>query len=195
MQTVLFVIHIMVIVALVGVVLLQRSEGGGLGIGGGGGFMTSRGTANVLTRTTAILAVMFFLTSIGLSLVPRLTGSHGSILDTVQPAAVPTAPAQQQGTPIGDGKGGVLNQLNDLVKQQQEKNAQQPANAPVAPAVDVPPAATTPAPAASEPVAATPAPATSEPAAAVPAPAASESTPAAPAAGTPEPASPTAPAN
>ena len=60
MQQVVIVIHLMLVLALIGVVLLQRSEGGGLGIGGGGGFMTSRGTANVLTRATAILAGLFF---------------------------------------------------------------------------------------------------------------------------------------
>ncbi|TIT37225.1 MAG: preprotein translocase subunit SecG, partial [Mesorhizobium sp.] len=53
METVLIVIHLMVVLALVGVVLLQRSEGGGLGIGGGSGFMTARGAANALTRATA----------------------------------------------------------------------------------------------------------------------------------------------
>ena len=56
METVLIVIHLMVVLALVGVVLLQRSEGGGLGIGGGSGFMTARGAANALTRATAILS-------------------------------------------------------------------------------------------------------------------------------------------
>ncbi|MGA8946142.1 MAG: preprotein translocase subunit SecG, partial [Pseudolabrys sp.] len=62
MQHVIIVIHLMLVLALIGVVLLQRSEGGGLGIGSTGGFMTSRGTANVLTRATAILAGLFFLT-------------------------------------------------------------------------------------------------------------------------------------
>ena len=62
MQTVIIVIHLMVVLALVGVVLLQRSEGGGLGIGGGSGFMTARGAANALTRTTGILAIAFFAT-------------------------------------------------------------------------------------------------------------------------------------
>lgn len=159
MQTVLLVIHLMVVAALVGVVLLQRSEGGALGIGGGGGFMTSRGTANVLTRTTAILAALFFATSIGLSVLPRLTGSHGSILDKVQTS--PTAPTPDQ--PIGTGKGGVLDQLNQI-----SKPAQQPANAPVAPAVEIPAAPATEAPAApstdSAPAApAAPAPATPAP--------------------------------
>ena len=72
MQQVVIVIHLMLVLALIGVVLLQRSEGGGLGIGGGGGFMTSRGTANVLTRATAILAGLFFATSLILSILAGL---------------------------------------------------------------------------------------------------------------------------
>ena len=69
MQTVVLVIHLMLVAALIGVVLLQRSEGGGLGIGGGGagGFMSSRGTTNLLTRTTAVLAAGFFATSLFLA--------------------------------------------------------------------------------------------------------------------------------
>ena len=62
MQTVIIVIHLMVVTAMIGVVLLQKSEGGGLGIGSTGGFLSSRGTSNVLTRTTAILAATFFAT-------------------------------------------------------------------------------------------------------------------------------------
>lgn len=154
MQTVLLVIHLMVVAALVGVVLLQRSEGGALGIGGGGGFMTSRGTANVLTRTTAILAAVFFATSIGLSLLPRFTGSHGSILDRVQPTQ--TAPSGQQ--PIGSGQGGVLDQLNQM-----SKPAAQPGNAPVAPAVEIPAAPQTDSAPATPAAPETPAPATPAP--------------------------------
>jgi len=72
MITVILLIHVMVAVALVGVVLLQRSEGGALGIGGGGGgggFMTGRSAGNALTKTTAILAACFFATSLGLSIL------------------------------------------------------------------------------------------------------------------------------
>ncbi len=181
MQTVLLVIHLMVVAALVGVVLLQRSEGGALGIGGGGGFMTSRGTANVLTRTTAILAAVFFLTSLALSILPRFTGSQESILDRVQTA--PSAPVADQ--PIGSGKGGVLDQLNQI-----SKPAAQPGNAPVAPAVDIPAAPAAEAPAAP----ATEAPATAAPAAETPAAPATEA-PAAPAGETPvAPATDSAPA-
>ena len=72
MSTVLLVIHLMIALALVGVVLLQKSEGGALGMGGGsGGFLTGRGTANLLTRITAGLAAAFFTTSILLSILAR----------------------------------------------------------------------------------------------------------------------------
>ncbi|MGA9949750.1 MAG: preprotein translocase subunit SecG, partial [Xanthobacteraceae bacterium] len=63
---VLIVIHLMLVLALIGVVLLQKSEGGGL-VSSSSGFLTGRGTANVLTRATALLAAGFFLTSLALS--------------------------------------------------------------------------------------------------------------------------------
>ncbi|MEC8310587.1 MAG: preprotein translocase subunit SecG, partial [Pseudomonadota bacterium] len=73
MQTLVLTIHILIALALIGAVLLQRSEGGGLGIGGGGGagggFMTARGTANMMTRVTAILAACFFGTSLILAIM------------------------------------------------------------------------------------------------------------------------------
>ncbi|MBZ9882689.1 preprotein translocase subunit SecG [Mesorhizobium sp. CA10] len=96
METVLIVVHLMVVLALVGVVLLQRSEGGGLGIGGGSGFMTARGAANALTRATAILAAAFFVTSLALSILARYGEKPIDILD--RPAT------SSQGN-------GVLNQL------------------------------------------------------------------------------------
>lgn len=102
MQTVVIVIHLMVVVALVGVVLLQRSEGGGLGIGGGSGFMTARGAANALTRVTAILAVAFFATSLGLSIIARYGERPIDILDQV-----PSTTGERE-VPSG---GGVLDQL------------------------------------------------------------------------------------
>jgi preprotein translocase subunit SecG len=83
MSTVLLIIHVMIALALIGVVLLQRSEGGALGIGGGGGggFMTGRGAANLLTRVTAGLAAAFFATSLILSIVATRTEAPRSILD------------------------------------------------------------------------------------------------------------------
>jgi len=87
MSTVILLIHIMIALTLVGVVLLQRSEGGALGIGGGGGggagggFMTGRSAGNALTKTTAILAACFFATSLILSiLASQNSGSAPSIL-------------------------------------------------------------------------------------------------------------------
>jgi preprotein translocase subunit SecG len=94
MTTVLLIIHLFVTLALIGVVLIQRSEGGGLGIGssqGMGSFMSGRGTANLLTRTTAILATMFMALSLTLALMNRGTMGVGgrSILDTGPPASPP----------------------------------------------------------------------------------------------------------
>ncbi|MEL6373688.1 MAG: preprotein translocase subunit SecG [Pseudomonadota bacterium] len=77
MSTVLLVVHLLLAIALVGIVLMQKSEGGALGIGGGGGgFMTGRGTANLLTRVTAGLAAAFFATSISLTLLAQ-SGTRG----------------------------------------------------------------------------------------------------------------------
>ncbi|MBR0668485.1 preprotein translocase subunit SecG [Roseomonas hellenica] len=96
MATLLLIIHLFVTLALIGVVLLQRSEGGGLGVGssqGMGSFMTGRGTANLLTRTTAVLGTMFFVLSITLALINRGGSGPRSILDSPPPAAAPAAPA------------------------------------------------------------------------------------------------------
>lgn len=83
----------MLALSLIGTIMLQRSEGGGLGIGGGGGggFMTGRGTANALTRLTALLAAGFFITSIGLTLLARYDHQARSLTDTIGKPAV-TAP-------------------------------------------------------------------------------------------------------
>jgi preprotein translocase subunit SecG len=101
MIVLLFVVHVAIALALVGVILLQKSEGGALGMGGGGmsGFMTGRSTANLLTRTTAFLAIAFFVTSVLLVWLSNHTGAARSIIDqgtapTTQeaPAAPPSAP-------------------------------------------------------------------------------------------------------
>ena len=81
MQTVIIVIHLMIVLAMVGLILLQKSEGGGLGMGGGAGFMSSRGAGNVLSRTTAILAAVFFATSLVLSIMASMDRRPRSILD------------------------------------------------------------------------------------------------------------------
>jgi preprotein translocase subunit SecG len=109
MTTVLLIIHLFVTLALIGVVLIQRSEGGGLGIGtsqGMGAFMSGRGTANLLTRTTAILAALFFALSLTLALLNRGTGGvGGSLLDAPPPPAstAPAAPATPAPAPAPAG--------------------------------------------------------------------------------------------
>jgi len=101
LTAVLLIIHLFVTIALIGVVLIQRSEGGGLGIGssqGMGAFMSGRGTANLLTRTTAILATIFMALSLTLALMNRGTsGVGGGLLANPPPAtsapAMPATPA------------------------------------------------------------------------------------------------------
>jgi len=115
MQTVVIVIHLMIVATLIATVLLQKSEGGGLGMGGGAGFMSSRGTANLLSRTTAILAVGFFLTSLFLSWLASYDRKPSSIIappSQSQPAdgTAPAAPTSG---------GGVLDLLKKSDQQQQ----------------------------------------------------------------------------
>jgi preprotein translocase subunit SecG len=96
MITVVFVIHILIALAMVCLVLLQRSEGGALGMGGGGGgMMSSRSSANLLTRATAVLAGGFMLTSLGLTWLASGDKESTSILDQVgTPVAPIEAPAE-----------------------------------------------------------------------------------------------------
>jgi preprotein translocase subunit SecG len=121
MQTVVIVIHLMIVATLIAMVLLQKSEGGGLGMGGGAGFMSSRGTANLLSRATAILAAGFFLTSLVLSWLASYDRKPSSII-TSDPASQsqPAGPA----TPISPpSSGGIL----DSLKKSDERQQNQPA--------------------------------------------------------------------
>jgi len=118
MLTALLVLHLMIATALVAVVLLQRSEGGALGIGGGGGgaggLLTGRGTANLLTRATALLALAFFTTSILLTLVAQRNAPSRSILDaggTASPSAPATTDSKPVEAPADSGRGGILDKL------------------------------------------------------------------------------------
>jgi preprotein translocase subunit SecG len=97
MVLLLFVIHVLIALALIGVIMLQKSEGGALGMGGGGmsGFMTGRSTANLLTRTTAVLAVLFFATSILLVLLSNPVKVQRSIIDQPSGPVLPMSPAPQ----------------------------------------------------------------------------------------------------
>ena len=101
MIKVLLVLHVFVTIALIGVVLIQRSEGGGLGLGGGqgmGNFMTGRGTANLLTRTAAILGTAFFLLSVSLALLYKGATADNS-------ATILNTPAQTMPAPPTPGGG------------------------------------------------------------------------------------------
>src|ERR1700756_5092446 len=103
MQTVVIVIHLMIVLAMIGVVLLQKSEGGGLGMGGGAGLMSSRGSANILTRTTAFLALGFFLPSLVLSVLAGLDRKPRSILQNAGAPAPTTAPSSGAPPPLEQG--------------------------------------------------------------------------------------------
>ena len=116
LQTILLVAMILISVALAGVILLQRSEGGALGMGGGpSGFMTARGAGNLLTRTTWILAVLFFVCAIGLTIAGNVQRASRSIVDadavgelaappssSSAPASDPAAPARPAAPSLQD---------------------------------------------------------------------------------------------
>lgn len=115
----------MIVATLIATVLLQKSEGGALGMGGGGGggggFMSSRGTANLLTRTTAVLAVGFFITSLLLSWIASYDRKPTTVIDTPATQSQPAPPVSQGG--------GVL----DTLKQQDQRDNQQAPSAPQPP--------------------------------------------------------------
>jgi preprotein translocase subunit SecG len=122
LQTVLLVLLILVCVSMVIVILLQRSEGGALGMGGGGGgLMTARGAGNLLTRTTAILASMFFVLSVSLTILGNYensttaVGRAGQTLKRNPVAAAPTAPANAApATSLGNAANNAAGSLGDL---------------------------------------------------------------------------------
>ena len=120
MLTFIIVIHLMIVLAMCGLVLLQKSEGGGLGIGssGGGGFMSSRGTTNVLTRSTAILAACFFGTSLLLSVIAGWNRNPASSVRTPG-----SAPISTPGAPAPKAPGGNL--LEQLQQKEQAPSGTQ----------------------------------------------------------------------
>jgi len=128
MQTVLIVIHLLVVIALVAAVLLQRSEGGVLGTGGGGGFMTGRGQANALSRATAILGTLFFVTAIAMSILASWGRAPRSLINN--------APASTSGAPVSAPTTAPASLLDQL-KQMQNQGGGAPAQ-PAAPAQDAP---------------------------------------------------------
>lgn len=167
MQTVLLVIYLMVVVALIGVVLIQRSEGGGLGIGGGSGFMSARGTANALTRTTAILAALFFVLALGMNVlsrfesrptdilnrIPSTSGQGNGILDSLggQKGSAPVTsqpkPADNNGVPNSGAVAPQSQATPPATTTNQPAAATSTQSAPAATGQQTAPATTTPAPA------------------------------------------------
>ncbi|MGH6846421.1 MAG: preprotein translocase subunit SecG [Methylocella sp.] len=113
MQSVLIAVHLMIVVVLVVVVLLQRSEGGALGVGGGAGFMTGRGQASALTRATAILAALYFATSMGLTILARYNQAPEMTFQSLTPIEPPGEGAARE----GEGKGSLLDQLRRMEDQ------------------------------------------------------------------------------
>jgi preprotein translocase subunit SecG len=123
MQTVVIVVHLMIVATLIATVLLQKSEGGGLGVGGGAGFMSSRGTANLLTRTTAVLAVGFFLTSLLLSWLASYDRKPSSIIGSTPASQSQPGPQSQPAgpTPVAPPtSGGILDSLKKADEQQNQ---------------------------------------------------------------------------
>lgn len=173
MQNVVLTVHLILAVLLIGVVLLQRSEGGGLGLGGGtgGGVMTGRQAANALTRATWLLAAGFLVTSIALTVIAARNSGTGSVLDRIAPADATTGTTDN--TPEG------LPALPDYAPPPGVGQPIVPPAASSAPAADTP--ATTQPVVPAAPAAETAAPATAVPAPVTPAPvAAPTQTPAAP---------------
>jgi preprotein translocase subunit SecG len=112
MLSVIVAIHLMLVLAMIGVVLLQKSEGGGL-VSSTSGFMTGRGTANVLTRTTALLAAGFFITSLALSILAGHSRAPVSLIGGMpaqQQAPASNGPAPPV-APLNSGSNGLFNQL------------------------------------------------------------------------------------
>lgn len=102
-QNVLLVIHLILALCLIGVVLLQRSEGGGLGIGGGGGVVSGRSAATALGKITWIFAIAFICTSIALTIIAAKTSADTSVLDRLGiEAPAETAPTEVPALPGGD---------------------------------------------------------------------------------------------
>ena len=110
MATVILVIHLILALAIILLVMLQRSEGGGLGVGGSSsGFMTARGAADFLTRSTAVLATIFIVLAIALAAIAGVSRKPATIdtslvnqVGSTAPATAPVVPDQTQRAPAND---------------------------------------------------------------------------------------------
>jgi len=118
--TLLLVIQTLIATALVGVILMQRSEGGGLGVGGSSsGFMTARGAADFLSRATAVLAGIFIVLAIALAAIAGVNRNPAtidtSLANQIAPATAPVTPAMQQRAPAQQPQKPVSNQAAPAV--------------------------------------------------------------------------------
>lgn len=129
MEHVFLVIHLMLALAIVGLVLLQRSEGGGLGIGGGGmgGLATPKAAANALTKATAFCAACFFGTSLILGIMANSGGGSGTILDRVGETVAPVA------DDLGEGADDALQAVQDNMDDRQENEESEATETPTVP--------------------------------------------------------------
>lgn len=93
MENVVLIVHLLLALALIGVVLLQRSEGGGLGMGGGAGVMSGRGAATALGKVTWVLGAAFVVTSISLTIIAAQNAAGGSVVDGLTDLPAADAPA------------------------------------------------------------------------------------------------------
>jgi preprotein translocase subunit SecG len=101
MENVVLIIHLLLALSLIGVVLMQRSEGGGLGMGGGGGAATGRAAATALGKVTWILAIGFIITSISLTVIAADKSSGGAVLDRVGTGSANGAATETNELPAG----------------------------------------------------------------------------------------------
>ncbi|WP_375611263.1 MULTISPECIES: preprotein translocase subunit SecG [unclassified Bartonella] len=124
MQTVLIVIHFLIVITLVGIILIQPSEGGGLGVSNSSGLMKTRGSRNPLTRLTAILACCFFVVSIGLTVVSNISNSSSDILKRIPVNSEQNSTNKDSGSvPSSDGESSpsILEQLGGTSNSSQEQ--------------------------------------------------------------------------
>ncbi|WP_375628674.1 preprotein translocase subunit SecG [Bartonella sp. TT67HLJMS] len=136
MQTVLIIIHLLIVITLVGVILIQPSEGGGLGVSNSSGLMKTRGSRNPLTRLTAILACCFFVVSIGLTVVGNISNSSSDILKRIPVNSEQNSTNKaSESVPSSDGESSpsILEQLggNSNSPQEQKQSTNPEAESPV----------------------------------------------------------------
>ncbi len=135
LQNILLAVMIVISIALAAVVLLQRSEGGALGMGGGpSGFMTARGAGNLLTRTTWILAGAFFCCAVGLTIAGNFERSSGSIVDSQAVRDLSIDPTQQQAPAAGGPAAATQGQSNQPTLEDMETSLAGASNGQSAPA-------------------------------------------------------------